>query len=59
MRRAVLAFQDTGLTVTAAPTARDDPLGLDWTDLLPRASSWQNGYFAVHEWIGYAWYLRR
>lgn len=59
MRRAVLAFQGTGLTVTAAPIPRDDPLGPDWTDLVPRASSWQNGYFAMHEWIGYAWYLRR
>ncbi len=59
MRRAVLAFQGTGLTVTAAPTALDDPLGPDLFDFIPRASGWQTGYFAMHEWIGYAWYRLR
>lgn len=59
MRRAVLAFQGTGLTVTAAPTSLDDPLGPELSDFLPRAAGWQTGYFAVHEWIGYAWYKRR
>lgn len=60
MRRALLAFRDTGLTVTAAPTSFDDPLGPNVSDFLPRAAGWQTGYFAIHEWIGYAWYkLRR
>lgn len=59
MRRALLAFQGTGLTVTAAPTSFDDPLGPDSGDFLPRASGWQTSYFAVHEWIGYAWYSLR
>jgi uncharacterized SAM-binding protein YcdF (DUF218 family) len=59
MRRAVLSFQGTGLTVTAAPTSLDDPLGPDLYDFLPRAAGWQTGYFALHEWIGYAWYMRR
>jgi uncharacterized SAM-binding protein YcdF (DUF218 family) len=59
MRRALLAFRDTGLTVTAAPTSLDDPLAPDLGDFLPRASSWQTGYFAMHEWIGYAWYMLR
>ena len=59
MRRAVLAFQGTGLTVTAAPTSLDDPIGPEFSDFLPRAGGWQTGYFAMHEWIGYAWYLRR
>jgi uncharacterized SAM-binding protein YcdF (DUF218 family) len=59
MRRAVLAFKGTGLTVTAFPTSLDDPLGPDLYDFLPRASGWQTGYFAVHEWIGYAWYKLR
>jgi uncharacterized SAM-binding protein YcdF (DUF218 family) len=59
MRRAVLAFQGTGLTVTAAPTPLDDPLGPDLNDFLPRAAGWQTGYFALHEWIGYAWYTLR
>jgi uncharacterized SAM-binding protein YcdF (DUF218 family) len=59
MRRAVLSFRGTGLTATAAPTSLDDPLGPDLSDFLPRAAGWQTGYFALHEWIGYAWYLWR
>jgi uncharacterized SAM-binding protein YcdF (DUF218 family) len=59
MRRSLLAFQGTGLTVTAAPTSFDDPLGPDLGDFLPRASGWQTSYFAMHEWIGYAWYKLR
>jgi uncharacterized SAM-binding protein YcdF (DUF218 family) len=59
MRRAVLSFQGTGLTVTAAPTSPDDALGPDLNDFLPRAAGWQTGYFALHEWIGYAWYSVR
>jgi uncharacterized SAM-binding protein YcdF (DUF218 family) len=59
MRRALLAFQGTGLIVTAAPTSFDDPLGPDLGDFLPRAGGWQTGYFAMHEWIGYAWYKFR
>ena len=59
MRRAVLSFKDTGLAVTAFPTSLDDPLGPDLHDFFPRPSGWQTGYFAVHEWIGYAWYKLR
>ena len=59
MRRAILAFQEFGLTATAFPTSLDDPLGLDVSDFLPRASGWQSGYYAIHEWIGYAWYKLR
>jgi len=59
MRRALLAFQGTGLTVTAAPTPLDDTLAPNISDFLPRASVWQNGYYALHEWIGYAWYTLR
>lgn len=58
MRRALLSFRDTGLTVTAAPTSLDDALGPTWTDFIPRANVWQAGYFAMHEWIGYVWYSR-
>lgn len=59
MRRAILAFQGTGLTVTAFPTSPDDPIGPDIDDFLPRAGGWQTGYFALHEWIGYVWYKFR
>ena len=59
MRRAILAFQGTGLTVTAAPTPLDNPVGPDISDFLPRASGWQAAYYAAHEWIGYGWYQTR
>lgn len=59
MQRALLAFQGTGLTVTAAPTSLDEPLGPDLFDFIPRASGWQTSYYALHEWIGYAWYKLR
>jgi uncharacterized SAM-binding protein YcdF (DUF218 family) len=59
MRRAVLAFQGTGLTVTAAPASLDDPLGPGLNDFLPRAAGWQAGYLAIHEWVGYGWYALR
>jgi uncharacterized SAM-binding protein YcdF (DUF218 family) len=59
MKRALLAFQATGLMVTAAPTSFDEPLGPDAGDFLPRPGGWQTGYFAIHEWIGYAWYKLR
>ncbi len=59
MRRALLAFQRTGLTVTAAPTDLDEPLAPEWNDFLPRTPAWQTCWFALHEWIGYAWYAVR
>jgi uncharacterized SAM-binding protein YcdF (DUF218 family) len=59
MRRALLAFQGTGLTVTAAPTPLDDPLAPNLDDFLPRPGVWLKGYYAMHEWIGYEWYMLR
>ena len=59
MRRAVLAFRPTGLTATAFPTSPDDPIGPDLSDFLPRVSSWQTGFYALHEWIGNVWYSLR
>ncbi len=58
-RRALIAFAATGITVTAAPT----PLGrFPWptaSDFVPRVSSWEISYYAVHEWVGCAWYALR
>lgn len=56
MKRALLAFQGTGLTVTAAPTPLDEWGQPDLGDFMPRASVWQTGYYAMHEWIGLVWY---
>ena len=43
MRRALLAFKDTGLIVTAAPTSLDEPVRPELGDFLPRAGVWQTG----------------
>jgi uncharacterized SAM-binding protein YcdF (DUF218 family) len=60
MRRAIIAFRDTGLTVTAVPVATEHMLlGLEPMDFLPHASGWQAGYCAIREWAGYGWYLLR
>jgi uncharacterized SAM-binding protein YcdF (DUF218 family) len=59
MKRALVAFQGTGLTVTAAPTPPDDPDGPQLGDFMPHASNWQTGYYAMHEWIGLLYYRLR
>jgi uncharacterized SAM-binding protein YcdF (DUF218 family) len=59
MKRALAAFAPTGLAVTPAPTPLDTGGTLTLTDLIPRPSAWQTGYFALHEWIGRAWYAFR
>jgi uncharacterized SAM-binding protein YcdF (DUF218 family) len=59
MRRAVLAFRHTGLIVTAAPTSMNPPLDFLPSDFLPHASAWGLNYYALHEWIGCAWYAIR
>jgi uncharacterized SAM-binding protein YcdF (DUF218 family) len=59
MRRALLAFRHTGLIVTAAPTSTDPPLDPIVSDFVPHALSWEWSYYAVHEWIGCAWYAIR
>ena len=59
MRRAILAFHHTGLIATAAPTSIDRLFAPIARQLPPRASAWQGSYYALHEWIGCAWYALR
>ncbi len=54
MRRSLLAFAGTGLTVTAAPVRMDPAPKGRALDFVPRARSWQDSYYALHEWIGWA-----
>ena len=50
------SFERTGIRVTAFPVRLDTlPIGtLD--ELIPRPSAWMTSYFALHEWIGCAYY---
>lgn len=59
MRRAMLAFRHAGLIATAAPTSMETPIDPIVWDFLPRASAWGWSYYALHEWIGCAWYAIR
>jgi uncharacterized SAM-binding protein YcdF (DUF218 family) len=59
--RAVPAFQSAGLQVTPAPTAfvhRDTP-GVERGDFLPGGRALLYSYYAVHEYLGQAWYALR
>jgi uncharacterized SAM-binding protein YcdF (DUF218 family) len=58
MRRALQAFADTGIAVTAAPT-HFDRVSTDLLDFLPSTIGWSTSYMALHEWIGCAWYALR
>jgi len=58
-RRALIAFAATGITITAAPTPLDRPPTPDLADFLPHARSWETSYYALHEWVGCAWYELR
>lgn len=50
--RAIIAFRRVGLQVTAAPVQRDEMS----VGVMPSTMGWTNSYFALHEWIGLAWY---
>ena len=59
MRRALLAFAQTGITASPAPVPQDVAPFSRPGDFIPRVSGWQRSYFALHEWIGCAWYAWR
>ena len=59
MRRAIVAFRGTGITVTAAPTHFDRMPTPMLADFVPSANAWRASYFAMHEWIGLGWYSLR
>jgi uncharacterized SAM-binding protein YcdF (DUF218 family) len=59
MRRAIMAFADTGITVTAAPTRMDQLLTPFAANFVPVSGGWQESYYALHEWIGCAYYALR
>lgn len=59
MRRALIAFAGTGIAVTPAPLPPDRLPQWHAGAFVPRVGAWRESYFALHEWIGCAWYVLR
>lgn len=59
MPRSLASFRQTGLEVTPAPTVffHREPLGL--YDYVPSGEGLRRSNYALHEWIGLAWYKIR
>ena len=54
MKRSVMAFTGTGIAVTAAPVRMDQGPDGRASGFVPRARSWLDSYWALHEWAGLA-----
>jgi uncharacterized SAM-binding protein YcdF (DUF218 family) len=56
MPRAMQIFSKTGLAAIPAPTDFRSRKPLSAADFIPSAGSLQTSHYALHEWIGMAWY---
>lgn len=59
MRRALLAFRRVGIGAVPAPVRTDPWPRLRPGEFLPRTSAWVNSFYAMHEWVGLAYYSAR
>jgi uncharacterized SAM-binding protein YcdF (DUF218 family) len=59
MRRSLFAFRHTGLPAVAAPTHFTGPARLDLAAFVPSPHAWADCRYALHEWIGLAWYAMK
>lgn len=59
MRRSLLAFRRVGIDAVPAPVRPDPWPKLRASEFLPRPSAWIGSFFAVHEWVGLAYYAAR
>ncbi len=59
MRRSLLAFERAGIDAVPAPVRPDPWPKLRASEFLPRTSAWVNSFFAMHEWVGLAYYAAR
>jgi uncharacterized SAM-binding protein YcdF (DUF218 family) len=59
MRRALIAFRHFGITATPAPVPFSRALPLYAGALIPTVGALADSYYALHEWIGCAWYTLR
>ena len=56
MPRAVFAFKQFGIEAVPAPTAFVSAPDGNWMDFVPSAQAFTLSYYALHEWLGMAWY---
>lgn len=56
MRRSLLAFQRAGMQAVPAVVRSDPWPKWEMSELMPRTSSWERSYIALHEWFGLFYY---
>ncbi|HVJ52740.1 MAG TPA: YdcF family protein [Aliidongia sp.] len=56
MPRSLLSFAQAGFPVRAAPTDFTPPFLWGVEEFLPSARAFEEGCYAIHEWIGLVWY---
>jgi uncharacterized SAM-binding protein YcdF (DUF218 family) len=56
MRRALIAFRAAGLVAVPAPLLAEPAWHPMPGSFVPRVRAWLASYYALHEWIGCAWY---
>ncbi len=54
--RVVQAFKLTTLQIIPAGTVYLEKYSFEWNDLLPTMSALYQSFYAIHEWLGRAWY---
>lgn len=59
MRRALIAFRHFGIVATPAPVPFSPVLQIQLGEFIPYAGAWTASYYALHEWVGWAWYALR
>ena len=59
MRRSKMVFSQDGLEVVGAPTMFFSKGKLTFLDLLPSVEGLRRSRYAIHEWLGMAWYCVR
>jgi uncharacterized SAM-binding protein YcdF (DUF218 family) len=59
MPRAALAFRHFGMQVVESPTMLDGPERLSLDSFAPGSGALHRSYYAIHEWIGLAYYTLR
>jgi len=59
MRRSLLAFRRVGIDAVPAPVRSDPWPRLRPGEFLPKTSAWVNSFYAMHEWVGIAYYSAR